>query len=202
MREICIGIDEVGRGPLAGPVCVAAFMLKGKLNTTLKLKDSKKLSQKQRELWFKKISLLKKEGKCDFALTYVSAQAIDKIGISKAIKKALETSLQKLVDTHALHVRTRILLDGGLKAPISFSNQKTIIKGDEKEQSIALASIVAKVSRDRLMVRLAKKHASYGFEFHKGYGTSLHYQQLKIHGMSPIHRRTFLKNVNVTSPMV
>lgn len=168
----------------------------------MKLRDSKKLSEKQREVWLKKILVLKKEGKCDFALTYVSAQAIDKIGISKAIKKALENSLQKLVDVHALHGRTRILLDGGLKAPFSFTNQKTIIKGDEKEQAIALASIVAKVSRDRLMVRMAKKHSSYGFEFHKGYGTSLHYKKLKIHGMSPIHRRTYLKNVNVTPPMV
>jgi len=153
------------------------------------IKDSKKLSAKQREAWFAEIKKWKTEGKCDFALTYISAKEIDKIGIAPAIKKALEKSLLTLNPNK----KTTILLDGGLKAPKEFINQKTIIKGDEKEVAIALASIVAKVSRDALMKKHAKKYPNYGFEIHKGYGTKKHYEALDKHGFTLLHRATFLK---------
>lgn len=188
-RQI-IGIDEVGRGPLAGPVAVCALVLKCDFDTK-NLRDSKKLSPKQREAWFEQICVWKKEKKLDFKIAFVSASIIDKIGISKAIKKALEKSLYDLKPKNFY----TILLDGGLKAPIEFKNQKTIIKGDEKEVAIALASIVAKVSRDALMIKMSKKFPNYEFHLHKGYGTRLHYERLKKHGLSPIHRKTFLKKM-------
>lgn len=185
-----IGIDEVGRGPLAGPVTVCALVLKCDFDI-IKFRDSKKLSAKQREVWFKQIYLWKKNGKLDFKIAFVSAGMIDKIGISKAIKKALEKSLYELKPKNS----HPILLDGGLKAPVEFKNQKTIIKGDEKEVAIALASIVAKVSRDALMIKMSKKFPQYEFHLHKGYGTKLHYKKIKKHGISVIHRRSFLKNL-------
>ncbi len=192
-----IGIDEVGRGPIAGPVCVGSFMskvesLKSKARgTRLPLRDSKKLTREQREAWFKIIKLWKKEGKCDFAVSYVGALQIDKIGLSKSIQKALNFSLMKLIKPRANQL---VLLDGGLHAPKEFKNQKTIIKGDEKELAIMFASIVAKVHRDRLMLRHAKKFPKYGFENHVGYGTKAHYKAIKKHGLTPLHRRSFLKN--------
>ncbi len=196
--KIVIGIDEVGRGPLAGPVCVCAFELritddelkieKGQL----KLKDSKKLSQKQREAWMTIIETWQKEGKCDFAVSYTEAEEIDRIGLSQAIKNTLSSSLLKLADPE---VDPLILLDGGLYAPEIFKNQKTIIKGDEKEPAISFASIVAKVHRDQLMAEYAKQYPEYGFESHVGYGTKAHYAAIKKHGLTPLHRRSFLKNL-------
>ena len=189
-----IGIDEVGRGPVAGPVAVGAFKIKTKLNfknIKIPLRDSKKLSRVQRELWFKQIKVWQKEGKCDFTVTMISAKTIDKIGIAQSIKKALETSLYKLQPKNT----DIILLDGGLKAPIEFKNQKTIIKGDEKEPVISLASIAAKVTRDRYMFSQAKKYPKYGFENHVGYGTYAHYIAIKKHGMIDLHRRSFLKKI-------
>lgn len=192
-----IGVDEVGRGPLAGPVCVAAFSISQTAvisSTELPLRDSKKLSSLQREKWFTLIKLWHKEGKCTFATSYVHATTIDRIGIALAIKRALTNSLKK-VNAHPTHT---ILLDGGLKAPIHFKKQKTITKGDEREAVIALASIVAKVRRDRYMRNLAKRMPGYGFENHVGYGTSAHYRALRKNGLSPIHRRSFLKKIKNT----
>lgn len=196
MRTI-IGIDEVGRGPIAGPTCVAAFRMFGSelqtKNPKLSLRDSKKLTPRQREAWFEEIKILQSEGKCDFAVTMISAKIIDQIGISKAIQNALNQSLLSLNPNSD----SLILLDGSLKAPKEFKNQKTIIKGDEKIPAISFASIVAKVTRDRLMKRLAKKYPVYDFEVHKGYGTRAHYQKLKKHGLSAIHRHSFLKNLAI-----
>lgn len=201
-QKITIGIDEVGRGPVAGPTCVAAFAMNKNFQSTislfkkqkkLPLRDSKKLTKLQRELWFKQIKIWQKEGKCNFAVSMVSAKIIDTIGISKAIQKALDNALLSL----NFSPTSLILLDGGLKAPFKFKNQKTIIKGDEKEIAISLASIVAKVTRDRHMYRMAKKHPVYNFESHVGYGTRAHYKALEIHGLSPIHRRSFLKNLAI-----
>ena len=193
-----VGIDEVGRGPIAGPVAVAAFQLQGarckvqvreaEKKLGIKLRDSKKLTPERREIWFKEIKKWQKEGLCDFKVSMVSAKEIDKIGIVPAIKKCLSNSIFSLNISNS----TQILLDGGLKAPQKFKNQKTIIKGDEKEPVIALASIVAKVTRDRLMCRLAQKYPNYGLEVHKGYGTKKHYDEIKKRGQSPIHRKTFL----------
>ena len=191
-----IGVDEVGRGPVAGPLCVAALQLRIKnyklriKKTGLKLRDSKKLSQNDREEWAMQIRAWRSEGICNYACSYVHARAIDKIGISKSARLAVARSLLKIKAKKS----QQILLDGSLYAPIEFTNQKTIIKGDEKEQVIALASIVAKVYRDKYMKKMSKKYPKYGFEDHVGYGTKKHVKAIKKHGFIPIHRRTFLTN--------
>ena len=191
----CIGIDEVGRGPIAGPTAVAAFymhasitppVLKGK---PVPLRDSKKLSPLQREAWYQALVKAQTAGRCDFAVTMITASQIDKIGIAVAIRLALARSLGRV----APHTRLQVLLDGGLRAPEEFKKQTTIIKGDEKEQAIAFASIVAKVTRDRYMTRQAKKFPVYGFEKHMGYGTRAHYDAIRKYGMCILHRRSFLK---------
>jgi len=190
-----IGIDEVGRGPIAGPVAVGAFCISNtnlpKVRRIFKgVKESKQLSEEKREKWFGIIEQTKKLGLIDFAVTFQSEKVIDTKGLSFAIKNALKISLSKLGIEPRL---SRVLLDGGLKAPAEFNNQKTIIKGDEKEMIIALASICAKVLRDRKMNSLAKKYPKYGFEKHKGYGTRSHYGAIKKHGVLQLHRKSFLK---------
>ena len=190
-----VGIDEVGRGPIAGPVAVASFcmlrpnVLQKYISQGARLRDSKKLSKQAREEWYKKVREWQKAGACNFSVVMISAQEIDKVGIAPAIRTALRRSLKKV----APDTRTQILLDGGLRAPEKYTRQKTIIKGDEKEWSIALASIVAKVTRDRYMYRAGKKYPAYGFEKHVGYGTKQHYEALSTHGMCDLHRRTFLR---------
>jgi len=195
--KFVVGIDEVGRGPLAGPVAVCAFKMPINFVTKQfgKLKDSKKLTPEKREEIFEKLKKLKLPrggaSGIDYFVCYESAKRIDKIGISKAIKNCLEKALAKL------KVKSKeciVLLDGGLKAPGKYKNQKTIIKGDEKERAIAFASIVAKVSRDALMCRLAKKYPKYNFEIHKGYGTKKHCASIRKNGLSAEHRRCFCKN--------
>ncbi len=189
-----IGIDEAGRGPIAGPVSVAALQLKitnYKLlisSVGVPLRDSKKLTAAQREKWFAIIKEWQKEGILDFTVTLIPAKEIDRIGINSAIQKALDTCLSKLSAKNSYP----ILLDGGLHAPKNFKNQKTIIKGDEKEPVIALASICAKVTRDRRMSLYAKQFPEYLFDTHKGYGTKKHYQCLKKSGLCALHRKSFL----------
>lgn len=190
--KFVIGIDEVGRGPIAGPVAVCAFLWKDR--ETLPpygIKDSKKLSPQKREEWFRQVQIWKRESRVTYAVSFVSAQTIDRIGITKSITRALVESLRKL---EIEPENVEILLDGGLRAPHEFHIQKTIIRGDEKEPVIALASIVAKVLRDKMMERFAMKYPLYGFEEHKGYGTHTHYRAIKKHGMSPLHRVSFLQN--------
>ncbi|MEI7688840.1 MAG: ribonuclease HII [Candidatus Nomurabacteria bacterium] len=196
-----IGIDEVGRGPLAGPVAVCAFLIKDEkfLESAIgkaygkvlpKLKDSKKLSKKQREVWFEFLKLQKKEGDCDYAVSFVSPENIDKFGIAKCIQKALNESLQKVASQNLSSFQ--IFLDGGLKAPIEYVNQETIIRGDELHPVISMASIVAKVTRDAVMTKYAKDYPEYGFECHSGYGTKAHYDAIKKHGQTPIHRKSYI----------
>lgn len=195
-----VGVDEVGRGPLAGPVAVCVFCIPQKPRHPVSrlgadffasgvVRDSKKMTAKMREKIFKSISRKKASGHISCAVAFVSASFIDRAGISCAIRTALRSALRVL---HIFARECRVLLDGGLKAPAEFTRQKTIIKGDEKEAVIALASIVAKVSRDRKMCAFAKKYPQYGFEKHKGYGTREHYAALQKHGPCPIHRKTFL----------
>ncbi len=207
-----IGIDEVGRGPLAGPVAVCAFKLHaGSLPRQIeflfdwggtmftkksgRIKDSKKLAPEKREEIFARLKELKTPrggaSGIDYFVCYESAKRIDKIGISKAIRNCLEKALAKL---NVKPNECKVLLDGGLKAPEKYKNQKTIIKGDEKERTIAFASIVAKVSRDTLMCRLAKKYPKYNFEIHKGYGTKKHCEAIRKNGLSAEHRRSFCEN--------
>lgn len=191
-RKFIIGIDEVGRGPLAGPVAVGAFCATpNMLKKFCLIKESKQLSTLRREEWYRRIiALCGKE--LYFAVSFVSAEVIDKKGIVSAIRLALSRSLAKLeVSSSAC----RVLLDGGLKAPKKYIHQKTIIHGDAKETAIAMASVVAKVLRDRRMVRLHKKYPEYGFAAHKGYGTRAHYRALKKYGLSREHRKSFCRNV-------
>lgn len=191
-QKFIIGIDEVGRGPIAGPVAVCSLCLNPSFKTKnfKNFRDSKKLSHIQRLKWLEKIEGERKLGNIDYQVCFQSNKVIDQKGIVFAIKKSLENSLKSL---HKNPKDCLILLDGGLRAPESYKKQKTIIKGDEKELAIALASIVAKVTRDNLMISLSKKYSGYGLEKHKGYGTKAHYKALKNKGISPLHRRTFIK---------
>jgi ribonuclease HII len=182
-KRFVIGIDEAGRGPLAGPIAVAGVAAKKKRNHFLRdIKDSKRLSAKKREEWQKNLC---EKFECRSAL--VGAKIIDKIGIQKTTKMAVARVLRKFGFAPAL-----VLLDGSLFAPKHY-NQETIIKGDEKVPLIAAASIIAKVRRDRHMLNLHKKFPKYCFNKHKGYGTKLHYKMIKRHGLSSIHRRSFCK---------
>ena len=189
-RRYIIGIDEVGRGPLAGPVTVAA-VLKPARFVWKNFKDSKKLSPEKRDEFFLKFKTMQ------YAISSVSNIFIDKFGIAVAIRLAVGRCLSKLKNQNAKFKITvqnsKILLDGSLFAPKDYQNQKTIIKGDEKIPIIAVASIIAKVKRDRAMVRLHKKFPEYGFAVHKGYGTKLHQEAIKTHGLCKIHRRSFCK---------
>ncbi|MBI2618192.1 ribonuclease HII [Candidatus Kaiserbacteria bacterium] len=184
-----IGIDEVGRGPIAGPVTVGAVCIPRTLGRRhfKGVKDSKKLTPKQRNLWFSRI---RKMRKVHYTTSSVSSRVIDEKGIMYAIRRALHRSIARL----GINPRTcLVLLDGGLAAPQRFVYQRTIVKGDEKEHVIALASIIAKVTRDRKMSTLGKKYPHYGFDAHKGYGTRKHYARLRVHGSCVLHRKSFLK---------
>jgi ribonuclease HII len=187
-----IGIDEVGRGPLAGPVAVGVVCATVQsLEAFTSIKESKQLSEKKRELWNEKI-LAACGGDLKCAVNYVSAEEIDSMGIAPAIKKALEAGLTQLAVSPT---ECRVLLDGGLHAPAAYIDQETIIGGDGKETIIAMASVVAKVSRDRLMVSLADSYPEYDFAKHKGYGTKAHMDAIRTHGLSKEHRRSFCKNI-------
>lgn len=191
-----IGIDEVGRGPLAGPVAVGAVgVTRDMLRKFRTIKESKQLSAEKREVWTKEILRVAKEQKSELrtAVTMVSAKEIDTHGIVSAIKKALTTSIKKLnINPNDCEV----LLDGGLKAPLEYKKQRTIIRGDASKTAIAMASVIAKVKRDTYMTNLDKKYPNYGFAQHKGYGTKEHYRALKRKGISPLHRKSFLKSLH------
>lgn len=191
MPKYIVGIDEVGRGSVAGPVAVGIVVVPKDFDWKFfrGIKDSKKLSQKEREKWLKKVKVKKAEGKINFCVSMVGNEMIDKKGISFCIKRAISRSLNSL---NLKPNECRVLLDGGLKAPEEFIFQKTVIKGDEKIKVISCASVLAKVRRDRFMKRMAEIYPEYGFEKHKGYGTKLHFSKIKKHGLTPIHRRSFL----------
>lgn len=192
-----IGVDEVGRGPLAGPVAVGAVCIYAEHNSRVKklfpiIKDSKKLTPKMRKEWRERINKAETLGYLSCAVSFVAPSVIDKKGLSYAIRTAIEKSLSAIEHDAK---EAKVLLDGALHAPPYYLNQKTIIKGDEKELAIALASIIAKVARDARMVLLAKKFPEYGFEKHKGYGTHAHYEALKQNGLTKQHRKSFLKGI-------
>ncbi len=191
--EYLVGIDEVGRGPLAGPVSIGVFVIEKRNQRKLSLaNDSKKLTESKREELFLYFKKLKKEGLCDFVVVHESAKQIDKIGISACIKRAIKKGLSR-IDKKPDDCVVR--LDGSLKAPEEYKNQQTIIKGDSKEKVIGAASIVAKVTRDKYMIRQAKKYPEYGFEFHKGYGTKKHRDLIQKKGALELHRKTWLTNI-------
>ena len=191
-----IGVDEVGRGPIAGPVAVGAFVfLKPEAKKLFHgVKESKQLTEEKREEWFERILIAQKDGYINFYVSFQSEKVIDEKGLSFAIKKCLNDSLKNLKINCT---ECSVLLDGGLKAPKEYINQKTIIKGDAKETVIALASICAKVLRDRKMKKWGKKYPAYGFEIHKGYGTKGHYMAVKKNGLMELHRRSFLRKTAI-----
>jgi ribonuclease HII len=189
--KFLLGVDEAGRGPLAGPVAVGVvavsegFVVEKEFSGVA---DSKKLSEKKREKIFKMLESRAKLGDVYFTVEFENAETIDKEGIAVAIRKALARGVRALApDSTSVHIQ----LDGSLKAPKEYS-QETIINGDELMPIISLASIAAKVLRDRLMVELSLKYPEYGFEKHKGYGTKVHYEALKKFGPCAIHRKSFL----------
>jgi ribonuclease HII len=191
-----IGIDEVGRGPLAGPVVVAALSLPRGMRFPKHLgplKDSKQLTESAREKWFE---YLRDHAQVNYAVAKVHSAVIDRINISAAANLAAMRACDRLTVPNGTNANAQIFLDGGLylknKAVSLARGAKTVIKGDEHIAAVAAASIVAKVTRDRLMARLAKRHPGYGLEVHKGYGTALHRRRIRKLGASPIHRLTFL----------
>ena len=179
---IC-GIDEAGRGPLAGPVVAGAVILpKGK--RILYVNDSKKLSEKKRDELFDVI----KEEALSYGIGIVSPERIDEINILQATYEAMREAVNKL------SVKPDILLNDAVTIPGIDVKQIPIIKGDAKSLSIASASILAKVTRDRLMTEYDSLYPEYGFVRHKGYGTKVHIEAIKEYCPCPIHRRTFIKN--------
>lgn len=197
-QTFVVGVDEVGRGPLAGPICFGFVKvsfeeykkLKKDKNLPKKGIDSKKLKKIDREVYEKYLRKLKKQKVLDFYITNFSNKEIDKNGLSFVIKKSIEKGLNKIKAKSS----DKILFDGGLKTdPKIFPNQKAIIKGDEKEKVIAWASIIAKVYRDNLMQKMAKKYPEYGFDSNVGYGTKWHINVIKKFGKTSIHRQSFFR---------
>ncbi len=196
-----IGLDEVGRGALAGPVTVGAVILKRgarpeAISGGLPLRDSKKLSASQRERWVKS---LEKSCFAPYAVASASSKEVDRLNVSRAANLAAGRAVRKLAERHKIDLRkAKIFLDGGLflkEGSVKFASVRTIVKGDEKIKAIALASIVAKVHRDRLMTKKHSRYPVYGFKRHKGYGTSAHIRLVKRYGLSPLHRKTFCRFV-------
>lgn len=189
------GIDEAGRGPLAGPVVVASVILPQ--NSMIEgVNDSKKVSEKKREKLYEII--------LDEAIAYgvgiISQEEIDRINILNATKLGLTTAIKEMENT--IKVKNMnfdkpeiILVDALTKIDTDHIPYKSIIKGDAKSYSIAASSIIAKVTRDRIMRQWAEVYPVYGFEKHKGYGTAYHIQAIKEYGLCPLHRRSFVKNI-------
>jgi ribonuclease HII len=189
--QFILGVDEAGRGPLAGPVSVGVAMVPEGFDVAKEfpgVADSKKISEKKREKVFEMLVTRVALGDARFVVEFESAETIDREGIAVAVRRALWRGVNALASDAAL---VKVMLDGSLKAPPEYA-QETIINGDALVPLISLASIAAKVSRDRLMLELAKEYPQYGFEKHKGYGTAAHYEALKKHGLSAIHRRSFI----------
>lgn len=181
--SIC-GIDEAGRGPLAGDVYAAAVILRP--GTIINgLNDSKKLTEKKREQLYDEI-IAKAEAYC---VATASVAEIDSVNILQATFLAMKRAYEGLEIT-----ADAVLVDGNRK-PFGGDEVRTVVKGDGTSASIAAASILAKVSRDRYMMKLSEKYPQYRFDKHKGYGTKLHYEMLEKYGISEVHRRTFLKKL-------
>ena len=181
VNVIC-GVDEAGRGPLAGPVCAAAVILPPHLEIP-GLTDSKKLTDKKRRELYPII----KEQAIAYGIGMASEQEIDEINILQATFLAMQRALDQL------NIKPDLaLIDGNREKDFGIP-VKTVVKGDSLSLNFAAASILAMVTRDDLMVKLAEEYPQYGFEIHKGYGTKAHYAALTVHGPSPIHRMTFLK---------
>lgn len=183
--DVVCGVDEAGRGPLAGPVVAAAVILpKGHIIECVN--DSKKLSEKKRDLLYDKII----EECISYSVGTASEKEIDEINILQATFLAMRRAVE------GLEIKPQLaLVDGNQVPPLNDVDVETVVKGDAKSASIAAASIIAKVTRDRYMIEMAEKYPQYHFEKHKGYGTKLHYEMIDEYGICDIHRKSFLKKV-------
>jgi len=189
--KFILGVDEAGRGPLAGPVAVG--IVAAPLNFVISrefpgLADSKQMTPIARAKMFRLLQKRMRQGDVQFCVRCTSAKRIDKWGLTRAVASAVARGVRYLAPEPD---DVSIYLDGLLSAPEEY-DQQTIIGGDEAVPIIALASIAAKVVRDRFMTRFARQFPEYGFEMHKGYGTKAHYQALKKYGLTDIHRRSYL----------
>ncbi len=185
--SVIAGIDEAGRGPLAGPVVAGCCILDPNVKI-LGLDDSKKLSEKKREELFVQI----KEKALAWTVCEISAEVIDEINILEATKKAMRTCVEDI----SKKLRPDLLLIDAVNLSGTGVDVVPIIKGDANSDSIAAASILAKVTRDHIMMEYDKVYPGYGFAKHKGYGTKDHYAAIRELGMTPIHRRSFLKVIH------
>ena len=182
-KAVC-GVDEAGRGPLAGPVCAAAVILPE--NTIIEgVNDSKKLSEKKREALFDVI----KEQALSYSIAFASVEEIEEINILNATMLAMKRAVE------GLDVKADYAMIDGNRLPDLSIDSEFIIKGDAKSMSIACASILAKVSRDRLLYKYAEEYPEYLFDKHKGYGTKAHVEAIKKYGPCPYHRLSFLKKI-------
>ena len=181
---IC-GVDEAGRGPLAGPVCAAAVILPRNIEIA-GLNDSKKLSEKNRDKLYDEIC----EKAVSFGIAFASVEEIEQLNILNAAMLAMNRAIAQLAPQPEL-----ALIDGNRNSAIEI-NSRCVIKGDAKCADIAAASILAKVTRDRYMLEMAEKYPEYHFERHKGYGTKLHYEALREYGPCEIHRPSFLRKMH------
>lgn len=188
-----VGIDEVGRGPIAGPLLVCAVLLPEGYNQwkLLGINDSKQLSKEEREEWLAFAEYEKEYAGLEWGFGWMTAEEIDTIGMSMALSRSVSHALSELGKQG---LRSQVYLDGSLSAPREY-RQETIIGGDAKVPAISLASVIAKVTRDTLMVTYGDQYPHYGFERHMGYGTKAHFEALRAYGLTNIHRRSFLKSL-------
>ena len=181
--ELICGVDEAGRGPLAGPVCAAAVILPPDLEIE-GLNDSKKLTEKKRDALYDIIT----ENAIAYGIAMATEQEIDEINILQATFLAMRRAVEQLSVRPSF-----VLVDGNREPDLGDLPLKTVVKGDSLSANIAAASILAKVTRDRYMVEMDARYPEYGFGVHKGYGTQKHYEALREYDACPIHRRSFLK---------
>ncbi len=182
-KAIC-GVDEAGRGPLAGPVCAAAVILP--IDTEIEgLNDSKKLSEKKREQLFDVIT----EKAVAYSIAFASVEEIEELNILGATFLAMKRAVE------SLSVKVDFAIIDGNRLPNLSIDAKAVIKGDALSMSISAASILAKVTRDRLLLEYDKEYPEYKFAAHKGYGTKAHYEAINKYGITPIHRKSFLKGI-------
>ena len=184
-----LGVDEAGRGPLAGPVVAAAVKIHEYHDFFEMINDSKKLSEKKREELFDKILTY-----CDVGVGIASVEEIDEVNILEATFIAMNRAIEDISKNSDITFNT-VLVDGNKIIKKYDGKQEFLVKGDAKSLSIAAASIIAKVTRDRIMLKFAEIYPEYHFEKHKGYGTKLHREILLEKGVLPIHRKTFLKKI-------
>ena len=185
-NPVIVGLDEAGRGPLAGPVVAGTCLLTNKVEKSPLINDSKQLTEFEREeayLWI--------EENCTYGFGVVEASEVDSLGILGATEKAMQIAVELIAESVT---PTYLIIDGRDRFWFDYPHS-SVIRGDEKEPCISAASIIAKVIRDRIMIEYSKKFPKYSFEDHKGYGAPVHLDALKIHGPCAIHRKTFLTKI-------